>query len=541
MRGGSAPPARRNIIPISVQNKDPAARDSRVSQEDIRAELETLRDALKKAESRAQNAEARIAHDGVRGGSPSQHAQLGRSHIWFAFIMWLSQVRQWLLHCAADTRVSAQAERPRPPGRRHPSGKKLSGGDTPGTTGAKFTYSPGRKHQRIPTEHWEIANTTVFFPVHPLKERWDALVMVLILYSAVIVPFRVCFGSEAHGVMWSFEVGLTLVFMVDVLFNFNTAYLEDSMWVIDRRLIAKNYLRGWFWIDAPSSTPVELLDLVVSGESGSLEVLRFLRMFRLLRMLRMLKVAAMMDAFQTRIEDRYGVNLGFLRILKMLLWLTYLSHLLACAWYTVSTASHEVYGEQSWWLNEYDGGRATTAGVGVQYLYSVYWALTTLTTVGYGDITPCNDYERAYTLVALLIGALVFGYMVSTIGSLIAGMDRQSATVQDRVDAVKEYTTWRKMPRELSARVRAFYSYYYSHVPAFDEPLILEGLTPALRLEVTSFLLKETVGSMPLFQKLSRDFQAEVFPRLKPFAAAVNEVIVKKGDAPDRIYFLLKG
>ena len=43
-----------------------------------------------------------------------------------------------------------------------------------------------------------------------------------------------------------------------------------------------------------------------------------------------------------------------------------------------------------------------------------------------------------FALVALLIGALVFGYMVSTIGSMVAAMDRQGAIVDEKMDAVKE-------------------------------------------------------------------------------------------------------
>ena len=111
------------------------------------------------------------------------------------------------------------------------------------------------------------------------------------------------------------------------------------------------------------------------------------------------------------------------------------------------------------------------------------WALTTLTTVGYGDITPTNDLERLYSLFALLTGALVFGYMLSSIGSLVAAIDRQAALSEERMDEIKEYMRWRQLPRDLVVRLRRYYIFYYSRKTAFDEEMILGGLTPALRLE----------------------------------------------------------
>ena len=67
----------------------------------------------------------------------------------------------------------------------------------------------------------------------------------------------------------------------------------------------------------------------------------------------------------------------------------------------------------------------------MQYLYSVYWALTTLTTVGYGDITPTNNAERVFSLFALLTGALVFGYMLSSIGDLLRNVDKNMQRLVD--------------------------------------------------------------------------------------------------------------
>ena len=60
-------------------------------------------------------------------------------------------------------------------------------------------------------------------------------------------------------------------------------------------------LRGWFWVDAPSSLPLELLDLL-PGDTSQLSFLRFVRMFRLLRLLKLLKL----DAIIEQIEEQVG-------------------------------------------------------------------------------------------------------------------------------------------------------------------------------------------------------------------------------------------
>ena len=72
------------------------------------------------------------------------------------------------------------------------------------------------------------------------------------------------------------------------------------------------------------------------------------------------------------------------------------------------------------------------------YLWALYWSLTTLTTVGYGDITPANDAERTFANFALLIGALIFGLMISQVSTLVASLDRQAALVEAKLDSVKE-------------------------------------------------------------------------------------------------------
>jgi CRP-like cAMP-binding protein len=379
----------------------------------------------------------------------------------------------------------------------------------------------------------------LIMPVGTWKEKWDICILLLILYSAIVVPVRVCFDADAQGVVWLLEVSMTLAFIVDMGFTFNQVYFDATtgQWITSRSEIAKNYLSGWFWIDAPSSVPVELVDLFL-GDVGSLGLLRFLRMFRLLRLLRLLKIEEYIDT----LENALDMNLRILRVVFMLVKICFLSHILGCFWFYTAVLSKTTDGTT--WTASYDDGRLeySDAGLSIKYLYSVYWAVTTLTTVGYGDLVPTNDAERTYALCAMLLSALVFGYMISNIGSLVASMDRQAAIIEEKTDAVKEYVAFRGLPRDLSLRVKKHYSFYYSRRAAFDEVELLEGLSPSLRSEVTRFVLKETLGKLPLFaQQLDPEFQMEVFPHIKPVSYAIGEVVFSRGDPSRDLIFLLKG
>lgn len=54
-------------------------------------------------------------------------------------------------------------------------------------------------------------------------------------------------------------------------------------------------------------------------------------------------------------------------------------------------------------------------------------------------MTPANDDERSYTILALLVSALIFSFMLSNVQTLIASLDRQQALIEEKLDSVKEY------------------------------------------------------------------------------------------------------
>jgi hypothetical protein len=108
-------------------------------------------------------------------------------------------------------------------------------------------------------------------------------------------------------------------------FNFRTGIIKDirnekgeivEAVEFDRRTIAMNYLKSWFFIDLFSGIPFSLIDLLTHGaapnNAKSLKALRFLKLARLLKLGRLLKFEKIINSLDRdtldRIEDFLTVS-----------------------------------------------------------------------------------------------------------------------------------------------------------------------------------------------------------------------------------------
>jgi hypothetical protein len=57
------------------------------------------------------------------------------------------------------------------------------------------------------------------------------------------------------------------------------------------------------------------------------------------------------------------------------------------------------------------------------YTVSFYYTVTTITTVGYGDITGTNTLERYIAVLNMVIGVVIFSFVSSAITNIISNLD----------------------------------------------------------------------------------------------------------------------
>ena len=57
--------------------------------------------------------------------------------------------------------------------------------------------------------------------------------------------------------------------------------------------------------------------------------------------------------------------------------------------------------------------------MGEMYTIGLYWTITTITTVGYGDISATNTSERIVACIIMVIGVIAFSFSTGSLSSII--------------------------------------------------------------------------------------------------------------------------
>ena len=379
----------------------------------------------------------------------------------------------------------------------------------------------------IAEDEWEACPKWLWFPVSSTRQTWDLVMLVLVIYMSVLTPYRLAFESAtSHWMM--IELCVQAVFCLDVLANFNTPFLVNGQWRISRPAIAIKYFSSWFWVDFPSSLPIELIEHELHLGHGPTELLPMARILRLLRLIRLLRLLRI-EHWLRLLETRLGVDLSGLRVLKTVVLMLFFCHLLACIFYAVGYAplshgegdgsSHEPAGDgqqpDKTWVSAFDDGVLVSDPRPPPfhaYVIAFFWALGIVCGQN-TNVTPESMADRYVAIACYLLGTFFLAYVIAVV------TDQLREVVADpfnmAMDDVLKFMRFHRIDREggesLGERIKAFYSSYYASRSMVDDKEIVGRLTPALRAEAMEHLLASTVHAFPLLQPQSRQSGIELY------------------------------
>ena len=306
------------------------------------------------------------------------------------------------------------------------------------------------------------------------RRRWDFTQMLLLIYVAFGVPFRLGFGVPVG--LWTFwfwfDAFVDIYFVSDIAVSFRTAfYNARGELEVHPVLIKNNYIRSWFIIDLTSCFPGAYISYFFGDDGTSTsKTVKLLRMFRLLKLLRLARFNRLLHRYE---EEFYSLMTTF-KLGKLVILMGVIGHWLSCLWFwtgTLDSTFTDVHGNLliGWTYREL-GGDSTTNPF-YFYAKSFYWAIMTMTTVGYGDIVPSTEFELIVAIVGMIIGGFVFGLVVGNLAELSKRANPGELMRQKSVSKVASMLhsgAAKVAAPELARRIRAYYSNYYTRRTALD-------------------------------------------------------------------------
>lgn len=245
-----------------------------------------------------------------------------------------------------------------------------------------------------------------------------------------------------------------------------------------------------------------------------------------------------MSRILRRWEATVNIKYGILRLSKFFLFSLVASHWVACAWFIIGTL--DTY--EGWVVSNDLSSELHGASSESQYIASLYWSVMTLTTIGFGDISPNSTWERFFAIIMMLLGSAMFAYVVGTMCSVVQGLSETALAFQSRMDRMNEYMVECRLPASLRNRVRKYCLYQRdANLIRAEERRLLSTLSPALRSEISSYNYEKPLRAAKYFKNAPREFIHSLSEYLALAIFGPNEAIITVGFTGSKMYILAKG
>ncbi|XP_011803328.1 PREDICTED: potassium voltage-gated channel subfamily H member 6 isoform X3 [Colobus angolensis palliatus] len=331
----------------------------------------------------------------------------------------------------------------------------------------------------------------------PFKAVWDWLILLLVIYTAVFTPYSAAFllsdqDESRRGACGYTCSPLTVVdlivdimFVVDIVINFRTTYVNTNDEVVSHpRRIAVHYFKGWFLIDMVAAIPFDLLIF----RTGSDETTTLIGLLKTARLLRLVRVARKLDRY-----SEYGAAVLFLLMCTFAL----IAHWLAC--------------------------------------------ICSLTSVGFGNVSPNTNSEKVFSICVMLIGSLMYASIFGNVSAIIQRLYSGTARYHTQMLRVKEFIRFHQIPNPLRQRLEEYFQHAWSYTNGIDMNAVLKGFPECLQADICLHLHRALLQHCPAFSGASKGCLRALAVKFKTTHAPPGDTLVHLGDVLSTLYFISRG
>lgn len=343
---------------------------------------------------------------------------------------------------------------------------------------------------------------------------WDLFLILVIFATGLVIPMRLIGGTERFDLFYAVVI---LVFLVDIIIIIWRGGDFTLKTLSDRQKLA-HYLRGWFPLDILAAFPLAPFIFWMNGlqDIHTTSII----LFTLMPLLKVLKLNKLFGELQ----EKLSLNPSFFRLIIFVFWIALSAHFIALGWILI-------------------GAVDSLLPVQDQYIRAIYWAVTTLSTVGYGDVTPDRNshIQVIFSMVVMFLGVGMYGYVIGNIATLIANIDVAKTNYQRKMEEINSFLRNKEIPTWLQDRVRNYYKYLWEVHKSTSTRSVVDELPQTLREDIDLFLNRNILEKVPYFMDADENFIREAIREMELLVFLPGDFIIHQREFGDSMYFISSG
>ncbi|XP_028078976.1 potassium channel KOR1-like [Camellia sinensis] len=372
--------------------------------------------------------------------------------------------------------------------------------------------------------------------IHPHNwwyQVWTQFILLWAIYSSFFTPLEFGFFRGLPENLFLLDIAGQFAFLIDIFVRFFVSYSDphSRRMVYNRKLIAIRYFKSRFLVDFLGCCPWD----AIYRACGRKEPVRYLLWIRLSRALRVTE-------FFGKMEKDIRINYLFVRIMKLFVVELYCTHTAACIFYYLATTMPPSKERYTWigslQMGDYSYSHFREIDLWTRYVTSLYFAIVTMATVGYGEIHAVNVREMIFIMIYVSFDMIIGAYLLGNMAALIVKGSKTERFRDKMADLIK-YMNTHKLGKRLSNEIKDHVRLQYEN--RYTEAALVQDIPISIRAKISQKLYEPYVKAVPLFNGCSLGFIKHISTKVHEEFFLPGEVIIEQGDIVDQLYLVCFG
>ena len=355
---------------------------------------------------------------------------------------------------------------------------------------------------------------------------FQCFIFLIIGYFMIIYPISFAFN---YNIPFFIQIFIDFFFFIDLIINFFvTFYDEKGEIVMNLKSCILNYLSKNF-----------LKNLIITFSSPIF--FKSKSYFKILPLIRIFKFIDFryLEKDSELFYDKLIINLHIIQSLSVhnplysfiefFISFFILLHISTCIFILLINLDYPNYTT----LNYSDSNKR-------KYLTGFYFSLTTILTVGYGDVTPLNKNERLYSIILMIIGVCLYSCVLSILSSLFEDFQNKERNNKKNFYLLDDLRDIYHIPNDIYHKVLRYLK-YSSIVNSKDNKFLINSLPKYYKSVLLYEIHGECINNLNFFKQKSIEFKYKAILFLKELNLIKGEYLIQTGDITEEFYMIKKG